>query len=274
MALFLLLGPPGLPVGPPVDRARGSCSPPCSCSWPGRCRARGAAVVPARAGASRFVSWAGPARRRADRAGDLPAHRRLPRRASSCSTSCSSWCSSRWRSRAPRSAPSPAASGSRRRLPATATVTGLDHVDADVVELTLEASAAVVGHSLARCPPRPGSGCRWSCATAGPSSPTATPAGGRRRPRGGGRARRPTRKQPCRPGSAERNRRRERSPTGLGDGLGPLEAGDVGPQALEVVELAGVLLEDVDDDVAVVHEHPLAGVEALDALRASGRPTA
>jgi cell volume regulation protein A len=38
------------------------------------------------------------------------------------------------------------------RLPATATVTGLDHVDADVVELTLDASAPIVGRSLAAVP--------------------------------------------------------------------------------------------------------------------------
>ena len=52
-----------------------------------------------------------------------------------------------------------------------------------------------------------------------------------------------------------------------GGWLLPVDSGHVGPEALEVVELALVLLEDVDDDVAVVHQHPGAVVEALNALR-------
>src|SRR5687768_8119352 len=49
-----------------------------------------------------------------------------------------------------------------------------------------------------------------------------------------------------------------------GGAVGPLDAGDVGPEPLEVVELALLLLEHVDDEVAVVHQHPLTIGQALD----------
>ena len=48
--------------------------------------------------------------------------------------------------------------------------------------------------------------------------------------------------------------------------------GHVAPEALEVVELAGFVEEDVDDEVAVVEQHPLGGVEALDPERLAARP--
>ena len=54
----------------------------------------------------------------------------------------------------------------------------------------------------------------------------------------------------------------------------PLDRGCVGPQAIEVVEGAGLAEEDVHDHVAVVHEHPGGVVETLDAARASRRRTA
>src|SRR5918998_4258613 len=50
-------------------------------------------------------------------------------------------------------------------------------------------------------------------------------------------------------------------------GLGPGDAGHVAPQALELVVLAGLVEEDVDDHVAVVDEHPVPVVEALDTQR-------
>src|SRR5581483_3585356 len=50
--------------------------------------------------------------------------------------------------------------------------------------------------------------------------------------------------------------------------LGELDARRAYPQALEVVELADRHVEDVDDDVAVVHQHPLSVRQALDGERA------
>src|SRR5580765_7383074 len=46
--------------------------------------------------------------------------------------------------------------------------------------------------------------------------------------------------------------------------LGQLHARRTDPQALEVVELAHGEVEDVDDHVAVVHQHPLSVRHALD----------
>src|SRR5581483_496603 len=46
--------------------------------------------------------------------------------------------------------------------------------------------------------------------------------------------------------------------------LGQLDARGAGPEALEVVELAHGHVEDVDDDVAVVHQHPLAALHPLE----------
>src|SRR5262245_16666491 len=50
--------------------------------------------------------------------------------------------------------------------------------------------------------------------------------------------------------------------------LGQLDARRAGPEALEVVELAHGQVEDVDDDVAVVDQHPLSVRHALDGDRA------
>src|SRR3984893_5241638 len=50
-------------------------------------------------------------------------------------------------------------------------------------------------------------------------------------------------------------------------GVIPRPALGVGPQPLEVVEAADLLQEDVDDEVAVVHENPTGVVETLDAQR-------
>src|SRR5512138_1067322 len=49
--------------------------------------------------------------------------------------------------------------------------------------------------------------------------------------------------------------------------LGELDARRTDPEALEVVELAHGQVEDVDDDVAVVHQHPLSVRDAFDGDR-------
>src|SRR3954452_10351944 len=45
----------------------------------------------------------------------------------------------------------------------------------------------------------------------------------------------------------------------------PVDSGHVAPESLELVVVARLLQEDVDDEVAVVDEDPVAVVEALDA---------
>src|SRR5262245_38642647 len=45
----------------------------------------------------------------------------------------------------------------------------------------------------------------------------------------------------------------------------PIDALGVGPEVLQAVVFAGVGVEDVDDDVAVVLHHPLGGRVAFDA---------
>src|SRR6476620_5641371 len=46
--------------------------------------------------------------------------------------------------------------------------------------------------------------------------------------------------------------------------LRQLHARGMLPQPVEVVELAHRLVEDVDDDVGVVHQYPLAAIHAFD----------
>ena len=48
----------------------------------------------------------------------------------------------------------------------------------------------------------------------------------------------------------------------------PVDLGDVGPEAFELVVVPLLLVEDVDDEVAVVEEHPAQAVQAL--MRAGG----
>src|SRR5207253_3255233 len=64
------------------------------------------------------------------------------------------------------------------------------------------------------------------------------------------------------------------APTSAGSSAGagrpvllPRDLRHVGPQALELVVAAGVLVEHVHDEVAVVEQHPGEVVEALDADR-------
>jgi len=49
------------------------------------------------------------------------------------------------------------------------------------------------------------------------------------------------------------------------DGRWDGDAGGVGPKALDVVEGTGVFLEDMEDDVVVVDQHPARRLGALDA---------
>ena len=44
----------------------------------------------------------------------------------------------------------------------------------------------------------------------------------------------------------------------------PTQARRISPESLKAVEVPGVLLEDVDEKVALVHEYPLETVGALD----------
>src|SRR5262249_56432541 len=50
-------------------------------------------------------------------------------------------------------------------------------------------------------------------------------------------------------------------------GLGQLDSRGVDPEPLEIVEFAHGLIEDVNDDVGEVHQHPLAPRDALDGVR-------
>ena len=69
---------------------------------------------------------------------------------------------------------------------------------------------------------------------------------------------------------------RPERPTGrrrprIGGGVAPLDPRHVGPEPLELVETAGLLGEDVDDEVAVVEQHPASGRRAPRSAAASDR---
>ena len=45
------------------------------------------------------------------------------------------------------------------------------------------------------------------------------------------------------------------------------DTGGVGPEAFQIVKTAHVIIEDMDNDIAVIHQHPVALLETIDTER-------